>query len=137
MIVGQTARRVNARAAILEHDHERKRTFFEPREPPEPELLPEGEQRAVPDLEPVLEHVVHLDLHHHTTAAISNLGELGQWEGRGRTLRTSSNATEKAENASCTTLSTVSDLTMCWNARSFRSCSSSSAPTTTTTTSRQ
>ena len=62
MIVGQTARRVNARAAILEHDHERKRTFFEPREPPEPELLPEGEQRAVADLKPVLEHVVHLDL---------------------------------------------------------------------------
>ncbi len=42
-------------------------------------------------------------------------------------MRTSSKAAEKAENASCMTLSTVSDLTMCWNARSFNSCSSSSA----------
>ena len=43
------------------------------------------------------------------------------------TLRTSSNAAENVENTSYATLATVSDRTMCWNARCFSSCRSSSS----------
>ncbi len=66
MIVGQTANAevaINVRA-VMPQNHERKRrcTFFEPGEPPQPELLPDVEQRALAHVEPVLEHVVYFDL---------------------------------------------------------------------------
>lgn len=76
---------------------------------------------------PVFEHVGHLNLRPPHPVQSQHPAEFSTTSVWKRTLRTSSNAAEKAENASCTTLSTVSDLMMCWNARSFRSCSPSSA----------
>lgn len=105
-----------------------RRTFFEARVSAQPDLLPHVAHRFGPsDVGPVVEEEAHLDLatRAHTRQRASASAREKRQQGR-RTLRTSSNAAEKSEKTSYATLSTVSDLMMCWNARSLSSCRSSS-----------